>query len=290
MLTPSFYLKPSKEIRSSKEYETYLLFLEYLKRNEDYKEFCEFARNLKIPKDGWREITKIFPKKFFKKPGNRVFCSRSFLHKRLDFAARVLYPNTKSECHVVDWSIFQELVEIYSNHGDIFKDKCIEFPITPRNPHFQSVRQLSIEPFSMREELLSMAKIFKDVMKKEISIDEYINFYHRKDNPTVLYLRVHFYGVENIDNLCSLFRKILKERKKDLPKRKDIRIRLDELRRYLDVHDYFCQGLGWEEIAEKIDFYRNRIGENVRIAIYDDRAKAKRIISNAGKGQFPGPH
>lgn len=67
------------------------------------------------------------------------------------------------------------------------------------------------------------------------------------------------------------------------------RIRLDELKRYLQVYDLSMQGKNWKEIAQKMRFSPST-APNLQMYVERDLKKARSIIKNVEKVQFPGDY
>ena len=178
---------------------------------------------------------------------------------------------------------------------------------------------------------------FKRIKGREPCLQEFKRDFLEKLKFPVsrFYFMVSLFGGKRFEELGKLFMKILSEKRKEQTKivkqkneeyRRGLEVsfpvipveaekfvtwagrwrypttqgRRDELRRYLDVFDYFSRGQKWRQIADAIPAYRRQKYEDakgkmqypdsIRTAIYSDRNKAERIIENTEQGIFPGEY
>jgi hypothetical protein len=68
-------------------------------------------------------------------------------------------------------------------------------------------------------------------------------------------------------------------------------VRFDEVKRYLRIYDLRKGGKKWSEIATDPEVYPNKIYNNIlRIALINEEKKARKVIKNVERGQFPGKY
>lgn len=91
---------------------------------------------------------------------------------------------------------------------------------------------------------------------------------------------------EIVEVLKKQFEKIIKAKYREIDLLMPKRLRVGELKRYLEVYDYKKQGLKWNDIIKRLDISRSYpVRESMR-----DNQHAKKIIENVEQGIFPGKY
>ncbi|MBM2833774.1 MAG: hypothetical protein HW406_935 [Candidatus Brocadiaceae bacterium] len=275
----------AKKISKEEENESkiYRLWWEYLKRNDDYKEFCDFVRkNRKGNTIGYE----LF--------GNFQKLKGDKLNVNQKYGKFILHP------------LFTNYIRFTDVHTNDFEKWYIR-----HENNLERNRNDAVEAFDLTEKINSNVderiKAFKmdhndeeptvqDL--REISISDYMN--------TPIYLKIRICAPNTTDDLLRRIGKILKEKRCDPKIRrerakdyclkfsstivKDNYIRPGELERYLRVYDLDKQGLRMADIIKEIDPKKENTDVNVQRAFYQDLKRAKNIIENVGLGVFPGDY
>jgi len=260
--------------QENREKEIFRLWIEYLKRSDDYKEFCEWVtkkrKNKKLPP----------PDKFKKDPKTgsaplEIFNYFSF--------GPVHDPHWTFEEWWADHK--KKLTYWQANSTSRAVEDCREFIGRRIDSCLEFFKRQGREP-TLQE--------FKDYFLKRLNAETYFSFLMIDNSESKEVIEVEF-------------KKILKELKKDplikglelSRKRRYIPstnyVRMDELKRHLRIYDKWKESRGHLNINKIIktdEYYRDRKEKDdvARRLVYMDIAKAKKIIRNAEFGIFPGKY
>lgn len=267
-----------KEDKGS-EKEFYRLWYEYLKRSDNYKDFCKWVskkrKNKKFP----------VPEKF-KKSANGSSPKELFTYLRF----RDIYTNSFETL----WRFLEKnLKHIETNSSPKGVENYNEFV----GGHIDSC----IESFKRHNKRLPNLQEFRDAFLKMINEGWLRSF---------LFLMVNV-SVRTDDDLIRQFKNIIKEKRKDphvkmydlacrrnlKPSPDDKHIPIKELRTYLKVYD-LAKKHGYDptqrntakKIYEIIDEQRGKLPESTERKYRMYLSKAKRIIENTEHGFFPGKY
>lgn len=148
-----------------------------------------------------------------------------------------------------------------------------------------------------KEYFISLFKGFWSQFKKETNREP------TYDDIDYLFERVFFYppiffcffdanGIANYDDLAKEFIKKVREKKTN----KGVKhlwhtmkkLRFDELKKYLKAYDYKKKGLTYRQIAKRLKMDKGKDYASINSQISKLIKKAKKIIKNVEKGNFPG--
>lgn len=270
-------LNNKPEAITSKDF--YKLWWKYLKRSDNYKEYCKFVREF-MKEKGKYPRTEQCPEKFLKKVKNY---------------------NSEDYILVPMFDVYLDFEDVFSRSFDRWW-KIRKILQTKRN---EIIRE-EVEIYDLDEEIDSYIGDFKEFKGREPTLREFkkgASF--SKIFGIDLYLKIDLLSSARIKDLKELIGKIIRERKNSL-RRLRCRVNLepfsnnkykefyppkiDELKRYLDVYDLKKKGLSISAIIEKIEPNRNSKGADIQRAFYQDIARAKNIIKNVESGIFPGEY
>jgi hypothetical protein len=274
----------SKTKKRENTYKFYKLWWEYLKRNNDYKEFCDFIRENRKGNTVGYELFENFQKLKGDKLDMNQKYGKFILHPLYDNYIRFWDVHTKD---FEKWYIrhknnlerrYNEAVEAFDINEEVNSN------VNYRIESFKQINDVEDEP------------TFQDL--KEIRVDDYIG--------EPIYLKIRLSAPNKTDDLLKRIGKILNEKRRDPKIRleraksyllpfsnnivKDTYTRIDEIERYLRVYDLKKQGLKMTDIIKKIAPTADNTDVNVQRAFFQDIKRAKNIIENVGLGVFPGDY
>ena len=139
----------------------------------------------------------------------------------------------------------------------------------------------------------------KSITSTNTALREYI------EHPYLPYIYLRINADTFTTNDIKEIKRIIKSKKVDFVKRRDTgrwdfryytrtyfkkvgRIRYDELQRYLKIYDLKKTGMKWKDIFKKTYPDMTWDEQNTRRSIHTEYEKAKKIIKNVEKGDFPG--
>jgi len=259
-----------KEMKHDKEKER--LQWEFLKRNKDYKEYCEWQRaktkNSKL----------ALPDKFKPEMGPVQ-----------DLNPIGLTFGKYGDIHKSDFE---------SWYFDYYEDDKNGTQIPYKDLHLGAVDDISgVDPsmkYFMRNTFIYIIDKCKRIFGREPSLLEMADFLcaqMRMEREFQSYLKIRQAGftIKEINRLVDEVRTILKK------KIRDKRLRIDELKRYLSIYDIWNESDGkrWVSIAkETIPFYKKKEKESnvdsgdIERMIKRDLSKAKKLIKQAATNFF----
>lgn len=248
--------------------EIYKLWWEYLKRSDDYKEFCEWMRkkriNNKIPvPDKFKKDSKgNAPKELINFLTFHDIHAFSFdewweIHKeRLDY--KKTYHNLLKP------------IEDYANFIEGDFDDCIE----------------SFKRYEGREpSLKEFKKYFCQLLKQRSSMFSYFMVTITEDKSV---LKNEFNKIISSQRKKPYVKSSISIKRNSYPRRDEKHIRIDELKKYLDVYDLRQQKLKPKEIIKRINSNDDPDDLDIQRAYRDHFQKAKKIIKFVERGIFPG--
>lgn len=257
--------------KSGKEREIYNLWWEYLKRSKDYKEYCEFQRR--------KNIETHAPKKF------QVNVKRGYIPP-----VTIAY-HWFGDVHV---NSFEKWWEFHQRKATNEAVKIVSDSIIDYSDVVTQHMEICIDSFIAQK-------------GRTPTLDEftfYFSDYMKSDKDGFIYLWVNPWHAP-IKEMTKRFEEIVTEQKRNIPQIQKIelalekyrkpsslnRIRLDELKRYLQVYDLRNRGLKWNDIIKKLNRTDDKaIIEIVRVEFHRYLRKAKAIIKNVERGIFPGEY
>jgi hypothetical protein len=262
-----------KKNELDREKELFRLWIEYLKRSPDYKEFCEWmAKKRKNPK-------LLPPIKFHKDP--KTGSSPKEISNYFSFG-----PVHDPRWSFDDWWIDHKKKLTYRKNYSIPRavENYLEF--------IEKDIDSCVESFKRRKGRKPTLQKFRDYFLKRLNTETHFSFFMINN-------------AESKEIIEAEFKKMLKERKRDpLIKGHELSckrrylpstnyVRMDELRRHLRIYDKkIKEGLKIDEIIKTDEYYRTRKekDEIARRLVYMDVTKAKKIIENVEHGIFPGKY
>lgn len=267
-----------------KEKECYRLWIEYLKRNDNYKDFCNTLREKK------KNPSLSIPEKF----------------KHLVYPANYYM---FGDIHNKHWT-FEKWWKLYKERASFHDD----FPVES---------YISRKILGVKDEFIpkGIVEDYADHLQSDIDVCiEQFKFYNQGREPTLNEFRELFLNELKGGQLCKYItiridprgkstqdilnqiRKLIKEKRKN-PKIKQgeykfihflkptTKLRLDDLQKYLNIYDLRQQpGIKPKEIIKRINPEDDADNLEVQRAYRDFYQKAKRIIEFVETGRFPGPY
>jgi|GEM_PF-3638615 len=264
-------LNNKPEAITSKDF--YKLWWEYLKRSDNYKEYCEFVR------------------KFIKEKGK--------------------FPQAE-QCPEKFQKNYNGEFDVYLDFGDVFSrsfDKWWEIHKILETKRNEVTRE-KVEIYDINEEIDSYIEDFKKVNGREPTLCEFKKGVSLGKMLGInLYLKIDLLSSARIKGLIVLIGKIIRERRNSL-RRLRCRVNLEpfsntiykefyspkivELKRYLHVYDLKEKGLEITDIIKKLEpskVFSDFEEENIVVRTYNlDIQRAKKIIKNVELGFFPGEY
>lgn len=250
-----------------KEKEVYRLWWECLKRNPDYKEFCEWVRKRRINKE------LPIPDKFRKENHGGHTPAEAMCF----FTFYDVHANSFDEW----WELHEQRKmlnnphPVVSDYAELIErefDNCIEsFKASHegREPSLQEFKEDFCQSLK-RTAWFSFFKVSitedKSVIKKEL--DKMIN--SCKEKPHV--------------------KALIETRRNSYLKQDGKHVRIDELKTYLEVYDLKTQGLKPKDIIKKHNPNLDYKYESMQRLYRRYFEKAKKIIANVKHGLFPGKY
>lgn len=247
--------KSSSEVQKK----IFKLVIEFLKRSEDHKAFCEWYRTRK---------------KFHR---NKKFTSSSprWLNQGLNF-------QMFGDIHDPNYS-FERWWSDYEKH---------KTEIQERHKPILSGPEL-IEQFD------AWVHVFKKLRRRNPTVNEVKHFCLEGDGVSFM-MKVNVSGNSAQELRKQFKRLILAKKREPIVKVADQSIkrhwkisteyiRFDELERHLKVYDKFSEGMSVNDIVRAGQFYEPDNQSSKRL-VYMDIQKAKKIIDNVERGEFPGKY
>lgn len=269
----------------------YKLWWEYLRRSDGYKAHCEkypdAVKNTEL--FGIYSINSSHLREFPKDdviidPDYDEFCEEKKKWKHASY-----FCNVHKGSFEVWWKKFAQLpdeeptIEELSTHIDGMV----------KNAYFSTVKK-SIKSMDKDSIYWAFMKKYRKIGYK--ALHEIIE---QPDLPYI-YLRINA-DAFTIDDIKEI-KRIIRRKKEDFIKRRDGsffmhktyfkevgRIRYDELQRYLKIYDLKKTGMKWPDIFKKT--YPNKEWNELnRRSIRTEYEKARKIVKNVEKGDFPGKY
>lgn len=310
--------KSKTKINKDNNFQFYKLWWEYLKRNDDYKELCEWVFNNKetrylisssaCPK--FQKIKKLEDVDFDSviDPDLQDSICIDPNNPNNSSTGLTLYKNNVianlGRCWLVNSGLYANLFRFGNVHANSFE--------TWMNMQQEDIKinsQKSVTIYNFEQEFNSSIEHFKRAEERNPTIQEFVDhFLSRIYFPcsATIHFEVDLLTPYTIQDLLKQIGKIIKkERNKPEIRRiraeknllpfsntqvKDNYLRLDELERYLKIYDLKKQGLKMMDIIKIIEPKAYNKDVNVQRAFYLDIEKAKMIIKNVGLGIFPGEY
>ena len=243
---------PRKNITTRKE--TYRLWWEYLRRSEKYRRLCELNRTGKNRKEA-RKLEEDFPEDVL-----------------------FFFGDIHSGSFDDWWSETEKVIEKNSveDYLPIFAEDVAAF----------------VEEWD---------KLVKPGKPRSLEKEIKYFFEHKWLSRKFLFLMITLGDPANIDDLLAQIKDILEKQRKELMKSDEFGeffpprlyptqpIRIDELKRYLEVYDLRKDKKKWTEVA-KIVYPKRDWNGSLERSLLMDLVKAKRVISNVEEGEFPGKY
>ncbi|HBR17149.1 MAG TPA: hypothetical protein DD725_06025 [Deltaproteobacteria bacterium] len=268
-----------------KEERFYRLWIEYLKRSEDYKEFCEIIR--KKRKNPSLPIPDKFKHSGTRYPANGYRFGDIF-DKRWTFKEWWKYHKKKAAFHngyPVEYYCARRILQI---KGEFIPNDIVE----DYAEYFQRDMDICIQQFKFYNK------------RKEPTLSEFKEcfLYHLKQGHLSQYITIRIDPRrETTEDILKQVKKIIREKRKEPQVRKreydfiahlkpSTRLRLDELEKYLKVYDLKEKELKPKEVIKSINPNDDTNNEAVQRAYRDFYDKAKKIIWFTERGIFPGPY
>lgn len=280
---PQGAVREMKKERADKEF--YRLWIEYLKRSKDYKEFCEILRKKK------KNPSLPMPDKF-KNSGTRYPAN---YYRFLDiFDKRWTFKEW--------WKYHKKSVSFYNG----IPLKCyVARKILGIEEEFQPKRIVENYADYLQSDIDNCIQQFKFYKQgREPSLGEFRErlLYELKEGILSPYLTVRIDPRgETTEDILKQVKKIIREKRKapqiknrendfKLYFKPSTKLRLDELKKYLRVYDLRQQGLKPNKIVKKINSNDDSNNGEVQRAYRDFYDKARKIIRFTENGVFPGPY
>ncbi|MBL7175276.1 MAG: hypothetical protein ISS66_05560 [Desulfobacteraceae bacterium] len=271
--------------------ELYRLWFEYLKRSDDYKEYCEFVR-LKIANP------------FLPYPDKFEGGGDSMAHKRLFFQnVYKMFFNVHEINFQKWWQHRNEKIAFEQNSpsGGLIEElrTTIIFDYLEGLLNVEDGLEYCISNFAELEGREPTARELKDCYVGNL-----------KDNPEIMLLMVSL-NFEPKD-IKKAFDQIIESKKQEFANLKPGRWitvyrnkkptgkpRIDELQKYLDVYDLWKEKVqnrqpgdpsGWDEIIQHFEPGRTVSNDGDRRVYLRYKQNAEKIISNVEEGYFPGEY
>ncbi len=254
------------------EKEVYRLWIEYLKRSEKYKTYCKL----------FREVFKMENQK------RKTSAKSAALDK-------LIKTEVSLKLNELDFDYMQRYYDFF---GDIFIGSFDDWWKT----HKISKRTLPVivlnDPNACKV-LPFFAKEFKKLQKtkkKHLTPKETLKILTESEFEFI-FLAVPMIGGVTMDDISKQIADIRKKWAKEFEvedfyfRRFNMpvsRVRYDEMKRYLQVYDYWKDGMKIKEIIAKINPNRDAKDADVIRSCRMDLQKAKKIIYNVEAGSFPG--
>lgn len=273
-----------------KEY--YRIWREYLKRNHDYKAFCEYIREKReAVKEGKQEPPWTFkwPKRSMEgkqHPAIITFLQWHDIHK-YSFEEWWEYRTTGEEGQIISPAPVEDCSEFVSYGGKILWEFPSPAPVEVCSIWLNRLVDHLIGRFIRDQGRDPTAYELRDNLVRHMERGGY--------GAACLYLQISLAPMYPFPEVEKCFKEIVKPKmmkdsvlrfpefstKPRFPKK-------EELERYLLEYDLRTQGLKIRDIIEKV--WPDRQGEYTQRMVYEDLAKAKRIISNTLYNIFPGEY
>lgn len=250
----------------------YRLWIEYLKRSDDYREFSEWVVKR-------RKNKKLSPPDMFKRDPKTGNPPKEILNY-------VVF----GPIHDPRWT-FEEW---WADHKK---------GLTYRQAH-STPRPVEDYLKFIGNAIDSCIESFERKKGKKPTLQEFKNYFLRRLNDERYFSFLMINNSKSEEAIEAEFKKIRREWKKD-PQIKWFKfqakmrylpstnyVRMDELRRHLSIYDKKKEGLGVNEIIKTDEYYKERKERDdvARRLVYMDIAKAKKIIRNTEFGIFPGKY
>lgn len=247
-------------MKNEKEY--YRLWWEYLRRSPDYQEFCEWYQ------ESLKKSETLIPEKFEK---GKAEIKNSALIRYYDFIA--------ADCHGLS---FDDLWK--------HKKKRIEF-----SKNWEKDRLIQNYSKFAEKDFNTFINYFKKFHGREPTMNEFKKIYYKDHiDSQLLIIDPRFYEPkEIIQELSKISKEIIRNYRSRM-------VRIDGLKRYLQVYDLWKQTDENGKRKFTLKEIIKRVGDksqkekaddaNVQRAFRADLAKAKKIIKNTERGIFPGKY
>ena len=248
--------------------EMYKIWFDYLKQSNDYKEFCQWTCNEKGEK---------IPKRFVNDDG-RIKQHFTFNY---NLFGNILEANF-DEC----WQHIQKKIDGLHERNDNILEKN-------KSAFIWNLTRNWID--------------FKKTHDREPTLEDIDELLCHINHPGYLFFWFKPISIMNYDNVAEEFIKKLKDHneKYEFFRRLSVishlhtqgKLKLKELRYYLDAYDLKNQGLRYEEITKKLNKHIVKKGKNkgkekdistIEREMKKYIAYAKKIIKNVEMGEFPG--
>ena len=264
---------------------------EYLKRSDDYREFCEWRQGLDIKIPPLNNLNKVpLPKKFQSITPGKV---HPFLEIYHFWGAQIFSGDFDSW-----WKLFEE--------GNRLLGPVVPFTETI-DEYFEGIR---LETKEDAEQVLNSLKKTASVfpLTNNETIEEIIAEYHRIvmkklidtiDSYPRIFLDIR---IDRSISIEKLQKEIIKAFRKELKNKLETRKwvngiwfypngpnRFSELERYLKIFSLKKEGKQYRQIASEV-YPKKFFDENLRRVLNKEWKKAQRIIRNVEMGVFPGKY
>lgn len=250
--------------------EFFRLWYEYLKESDDYKKYCEWMRKR-------REISHTKEEPLA--PADR------FLPP---------YPEGLEQCE--NFVYFQGVFVQWDDIHAFSFEECYK----AKKEFFQE-DMLITDYYPILENYIdNYIRIYKEKHPdKEPSLREFKDWFFDPQfmiNPWDVYLKVNA-ACGSTTKLIEEFRQVINKKKeepivKQLKKILNPSMReLKERRRYLEVFKLRGQGLGWDDVLQRLDpkreIHKEQDEADLKRAWHKDLQEAKKIIASTERGYFP---
>lgn len=309
--------------KEKNESKIYRLWWEYLKRNDKYKEFCDFIRErkkkcsekrcfgLRLKHETFQEILEFFVVSEYiipvknnaclkdkKQPDNLVYLDEIFSEIKAFVGAN------------------KRIAKNYLIFGDVHTDS-FELWLNTYKKQLEGKLGKGVEFYNPKKDIDLITAILKDSYECEPSLDAIHGCFiaswdgsWKSIRKSYICLNIDLSVANTTENLLKQIGKIIKEKRcapdmrllkansnlqpSSNTKIKDNYVRLDELARYLQVFDlhtgYGGEKLKMPDIIKRVKPKANNKDVNVQRAFYLDLERAKKIIKNVELGVFPGEY
>lgn len=266
-----------KDERSFPEKEVYQLWWEYLKRSENYKDYCDIKTPIRIIKRQDGKYSKYTVA--VKNPKTKKLLPIEVSHEEFLFVWNMER----------NWDTFGNIFK--TSFDDWWKKRKIpnkELPVIVLNdPDVCTKLPLFMEQYNDLKRSKAKYPSPKQILE-QLTKSEY----------DYIFLAVPMVGSATMEEISKQIASIRMEYKKQpffrladyMFKRFTMpisRVRFDELKRYLRVYDLKQTGLTMKKIIAEIDPARKGFDADIVRSFRSDLQKARNLIDNAEKGLFP---
>lgn len=262
---------PKKNENNISEKEVYRLWIEYLKRSEKYKTYCE-------------HIHKVLRKENKKR---KTSGKSDALDKSIKTTVALKLNKLEFDYMQRNYEFFGDIfVESFDDWWETHKTSKNTLPVIVLN----DPNACKVLPFFAKE-----FKKLQKTKKRPLTPEETLKILTESEYEFI-FLAVPMVGGVTMDYISKQIADIRKKWAKEFEvedfyyRRFNMpvsRVRYDEMKRYLQVYDYWKDGMKIKEIIAKINPNRDVNDADVIRSCRMDLQKAKKIICNVESGSFP---